>query len=177
MPDNNIISIDSLLYGNTFICVGKRYSIKAPDIFNKYNKDYIHNNQQLRNNIINDICKEYSDFIMNSPTVDYDFVVYRGIRENIDAKIGDILNNLGFMFTTFNIHYAEQFALKEDNKTYGVMFQINIPKGTHFHNHFLFNLSTMEYFNEIVLNHNHKLLVKDIQSIKNKYKLLICDLL
>ncbi len=121
---------------------------------------------------------------MNSPTIDYSITVYRCIDVKLNNNVGDILDNLGFIFTTFCVNYALEFSEKnseiENEKTYGTMFKINVPKYCHFHHRFCME-SPEFYISEIIFNYHHKLLIQDIQSYKNKNgiecQLYICDLI
>lgn len=190
-PNNCILSISSYMHG-----------LENQDKFKKFQMVVYKLNRQLRKGI--DITCDI-DLVISS-TYDDSFVVYRGIIIQHNAKIGDILENNGYLFTTLQKGFAIEFIatnyddcyLYKDKKDFnccdfdinkakpnykGTLFKINIPPNTPFFNRSYLNEFPLYVKTEILFKCGYKLKVidKKIKSTmfghKITYTKLTCDLL
>lgn len=174
--ENDILSIESYLHGQ-----------KNKIIYTAFQSIFFKLNKYLRNNEF-DISFEKFDEVITSK-VDFDFIVYRGIPEDISYCVGDILTNLGYLFTTLNLGNSSKFICYKHDDCYiyndnenliisgfdvnkykkyngiGTRFKIHVPKGTPFFN-YTYLTSFLFTECEIIFNKNHKLKVIAISDIQ-----------
>ena len=178
----NITSLENIKYS---------YDKKIFDIYNKYTNKLVFINKSLReNNNIKyiDIIDKLEESINNSPFLDIDFTVYRGINYIYpDLKIGDILENNGFMYTSLDYDTAE-FYCDDTSKCYiydnygniskcdldksfknlkSTMLEIIIPKNINFLDYTYYSICYRHVYSQILLSHKTKLKILDIKNIKN----------
>lgn len=121
---------------------------------------------------------EFNDIIKKSPTLQFDMILYRGLPETFDVVVGDVLENLGFMFCSLYKSSAMWYAKNDTSSCYtptGIniglakhskkwtLFRITVRKGTPFFDH-----SSIDYGcggmldSEIILSYEQKLRVTDL---------------
>jgi hypothetical protein len=182
----------NLWYKNDNINNGTIISVKS--FLYEYDSNII---KKLQNNILN--IKKYlyekkidstielellilinncSDIIINSPIVNHDIIVYRGIDKQLNLNIGDILIEPNFLFTSIHISYALLF-LNDTSKCYindnidtskiiytnkkNTLFKLTIPANYHFYeNNNTNDINMMNDRSEIILNFNTKFLINNI---------------
>lgn len=103
-------------------------------------------NENLRQQISDPIVSDLDQIINKSPTLKHDLIVYRGIDKALDVKVGDILNNLGFIYcsldketATFFLNDTSDCYLKDRRNINAIkpakastFFEISVSKHTHF---------------------------------------------
>jgi hypothetical protein len=122
-----------------------------------------------------------SETICNSPTLDFDFHVYRGFASMPILKVGDVFTHKNFLYTSLHFCYARQF-LQDTSECYDenghctfynakksssqpVMLQIRVRAGTHFfETKTNFNFPTNEARSEVILNCNTQLLIENVET-------------
>jgi hypothetical protein len=123
---------------------------------------------------------DFNDHIKKAPTLPFDMILYRGLPETFDCKVGDVLQNQGFMFCTLYKACARWYAenttsfcytptnldislAKPSNKS--TLLRITVRKGTPF-----FDRSFIDYNcggmldSEIILSYEQKLQVTSIEN-------------
>ena len=166
----------------------------SKNIDNKNIFSEIHDKLQLINKSLrNDQSSKYQKFIdncdnmiNNSPTIDKDIIVYRGIScELDDIYIGKVIDNNGFMFCSLDYNTATYFLNDtKDCYTYcgeelissdrekcrtsnnGTFLEILLLKGTHFLDVSYYQHGEDYVFSQIVLSSKVKLKVIDIKREK-----------
>lgn len=190
IPMKEIPDVDIVLYSNNFYSHDKNHGIDKLDEFRMFDDDYLNNNKNTRECKFNESINKFSEFILKSPTSKSEMLVYRCITTELNNKEGDILNNLGFMYTQTEYFWYD--FLMNDNKP-GTAFIIKVPKGTNM----IINLTQDcgSFDNEIVFDYRCQLLITKIEEIKErisyrdinteqhenihrlvKYKIYHCDL-
>lgn len=186
-----IPDVDIVLYSNSFYCDGKNHGVDKLDEFKNFDDEYLKNNKDTREYKLTNSISNFSDFILKSPTSKSEMLVYRCIKTELNNKEGDILKNLGFMYTQTE-HFWYDF-LMNGNKP-GIAFIIRVPKGTNM----IIKLTqdSGSFDNEIIFDHRCQLLITKIEEINEsisycdidskvhrnirrlvKYKIYYCDLI
>ena len=174
--DNDILSIDSYIHGQ-----------KNKIVYDAFQSIFFKLNKYLRSNEFDTSFEKFDEVITSK--VDFDFIVYRGIPEDISCEVGDILTNLGYLFTTLNFGNSTRYLCYKHDDCYiykdsiltiskfninkhkryngiGTRFKIHVNKGTSFFN-YTYLTSFLFTDCEIIFNKNHKLKViakSDIQT-------------
>lgn len=171
------------------------FSISSIEIFNyshyadqsaciEFEKDLLEINKALRQCEIPDkfkpVIKDLGEMIKNSPVLNHEITVYRGISEKLNVKNGQILSNLGFIHVSLDRGTAEYFmndtsechtsvkgsdaAKAAENST---LFTIKIPPGTHMLDYTYFDQCRYFNFSELVLHKDSQLLVQSVDEKEN----------
>lgn len=179
IKERSIISFPSFIYG--------RKNISSIKITKEMNE----NLRLFTSFVITKDIEEISKIIQMSPKVDKSFVVYRGLPLTFSHKIGEILTNLGFIYTSIDKNLALWYgeydtslcylnngqidiskAIK-NNKRY-TLFKIKIPANYSFYEFsavVFCHPNTMN--NETILNHDTKLKIINIIHC-DKYDIISC---
>lgn len=153
--DQTIVSFPSLFYG-----------LDNKEIINQTNFYVL--NAALRNNSLTNFkeCQIVSNCIHKSPKIDISFIVYRGLPhslQDLDWEKGQIITNLGFMFSSINKQTAQFYANYDTSSCYssnnsidlskakklpykGTLLEISIPRGVPF-----FEFSTANFVHKVQL--------------------------
>lgn len=124
------------------------------------------------------VCSEFSKVIIQSPTLDTNICVFRGVHGHLDFLVGDTIVSDRFLYTSLYRSYAELF-INDTRKCYqngkinmqniiasnvGTLLIIDVPKGSHYYEYFAINdMNTMRQpKSEIIFNKNTSVLVKHI---------------
>lgn len=68
------------------------------DEFIDFERNYKENNSDLRRGIVNTVSKNLSNVILKSPITSKEVYLYRCIKTKLNNNVGDVLDNLGFMY-------------------------------------------------------------------------------
>lgn len=137
-------------------------------------------NNDLRNGINHCFAIKLSQFIKESPKTQWNITLWRGISTVLNVKVGDILDNLGFMWCSLSETNAKFYmndtskCYKEDHcdpcllqKSKGTLFKINTPKGTNMLDVSYYDHMLQYVRSEIILNHNVRLHITHLENISN----------
>ena len=174
--NNLIISLEHYLYFNI------KYNLKIfKNIQNNIN--IINKNLRLNINYSNDLIIKFNKIITNSASLDYDIILYRGLDIKLNVNIGDILDNLGFMFASINENTALMYCENNTSGFYsgnsnikldipGTLLKILVKKHINFLSNDYPDFCSSSYINnEIIFDSLKKL---KIMTITDKY--IECEL-
>jgi hypothetical protein len=117
-------------------------------------------------------------FINHSPVLDHNITVYRGLSEKINVNVGDVLDNLGFMYVSLDQSIATYF-MNDTSECYmndttftkpaksSTVFTIQIPPGTHMWDKSYFEDRCSMIMSQFVLSKDCKLLVTSYEEDGN----------
>lgn len=170
--DNLIVSLESFVYAAEDDLIPTLCSRKIQKCL--YDQVQLDEKQQ-------EIVSKASEIISNSPTMAFDFYVYRGLASLPTLSVGDVFTHRNFIYASLHFCYARQFFQDtsdcyEANGTTNfynakksasqpAMLRIRVGAGTHFfETKTNFNYPTSEPHSEIILNCNTKLLIESIET-------------
>jgi len=182
LNDQTIVSFPSLFYG-----------LDNMEIINQI--DFYALNVLLRNNSLETPteCHIISNCIHKSPKINISFTVYRGLPhslQDLDWEKGQIITNLGFMFSSINKSIAQFYANYDTSSCYlsnnsidlskakklpykGTLLEISIPKDVPFIELSTANFCTQNSIdNQIILDYKTELKIINIHSDQN---LIVCE--
>lgn len=123
---NNLVEHQNYIINNNMVGLVQYYTIQGSYYMNQYMRgitNYSYKNEYLENNI-----KHMWDTVLNAPSFDKDYILYRFVETDNHLKhlkIGDIFVDNGFTSTTRDPFY------RTDIYKFGfILIKIRIPKNT-----------------------------------------------
>lgn len=172
-----------------------RYSYSCPWLESFHDRwKIINSNFHLRNNLSTkdkDLINKVDSYIRQSPTLDQELALWRGVSIPLDYRKGEIMKDQGFIWTSLDKNYARVFSENDTSACYslegsklridlsqsvpcseGTLIKILIPPKTHLMDLSYYNHMFQEITSEIVLPASSEFIVTEVSGKEQTWKLL-----
>lgn len=154
----------------------------ANDKFLEINR-YIREQKDGNDSSMDNLIWSFDNFILQSPVLDYEMILYRGIPCDLNIQVGDMLSNMGFIFCSLErdiaryflsdtsdcYKYPEQSDLYVKKADKGTLFTIMVPKSVHFLDLSFYDTSYGQdrVYSQILLPASTSFIVSKVDTIDN----------